>query len=63
MHSSFRARRKKFRMGKKIYISFLNENFFKKLNQREIVYAKNDEELIALGYLQNGFFKPTKVFN
>ena len=51
------------RMGKKIYISFLNENFFKKFNQREIVYAKNNEELIALGYLQNGFFKPTKVFN
>ena len=51
------------RMGKKIYISFLNENFFKKLYQKEIICAKNNEELIALGYLQNGFFKPTKVFN
>ena len=51
------------RMGKKIYISFLNENFFKKLNQEEIVYAKNNEEIIALGYLKNGFFKPKKVFN
>ena len=51
------------RMGKKIYISFINENFLKKLNQREIVCAKNDGELIALGYLHDGFFKPKKVFN
>ena len=51
------------RMGKKIYISFINENFLKKLNQSEVVCAKNNEELIALGYLHDGFFKPTKVFN
>ena len=50
------------RMGKKINISFLYENSFKEFQSKEIVYAKNNNELIALGYIENNFFKPKKVF-
>ena len=50
------------KMGKKVDISFLSKNFYKKLNLEEFVYIKNNDELVALGHVQNNFFKPKKVF-
>lgn len=50
------------KMGKKVDISFLSKNFYKKLNLEEFVYLKNNDELVALGHVQNNFFKPKKVF-
>ena len=48
------------RMGKKIEISFLEQN---KLKFRKDIYAKKNNEIIAFGYIENNFFKPKKVFN
>ena len=50
------------RMGKKINTSLFYENSFKEFKTKKIVYAKNKEELVALGYIENNFFKPKKVF-
>tara|TARA_Y100000590_G_scaffold468979_1_gene654226 strand:- start:5625 stop:6530 length:906 start_codon:yes stop_codon:yes gene_type:complete len=50
------------KMGKKVDISFLSKSFYKKLNLEEFVYIKNNDELVALGHVQNNFFKPKKVF-
>ncbi len=50
------------KMGKKVDISFLSKNFYRKLNLEEFVYIKNNDELVALGHVQNNFFKPKKVF-
>ena len=50
------------KMGKKVDISFLSKSFYKKLNLEEFVYLKNNDELVALGHVQNNFFKPKKVF-
>ena len=50
------------RMGKKIDISFLSKSTLEELNRKKIVYIKNCLELIAIGCIQNDFFKPTKVF-
>ena len=32
------------------------------LVEKIIDYIKNNDELVALGYVQNNFFKPKKVF-
>ena len=50
------------RMGKKVDISFLSKNFYEKLNLEKFVCIKNNNELVALGHVQNNFFKPKKVF-
>ena len=41
------------RMGKKIEVSFLEQN---KLKFRKDIYAKKNNEIIAFGYIENNFF-------
>tara|TARA_Y100000590_G_scaffold94404_1_gene106965 strand:- start:2018 stop:2935 length:918 start_codon:yes stop_codon:yes gene_type:complete len=53
----------KIRMGKKIDISFLSKNSIEEFQTKKIIFAKNNNELIALGYIERNFFRPNKVFN
>ena len=50
------------RMGRKIQVSFLDNQIFKKLRSKEIVCAKQNNEVIAIGHIQDNFFKPVRVF-
>ena len=51
------------RMGKKIDISFLSKDSIEEFQTKKIIFAKNNNELIALGYIERNFFRPNKVFN
>ena len=51
------------RMGKKIDVSIKDDKLLKSLHSKEIISVNNNKELIAIGYIQNSFFKPRKVFN
>ena len=51
------------RMGKKINVSYLSDNTLKEFHFKKFVRVNNNNELIALGNIQNNFFIPKKVFN
>ena len=50
------------RMGKKIEISFLELKILKKIESKKLIYASKGNQVIALGIVENNFFKPKKVF-
>jgi len=48
-------------MGKKIDISYLNQKSLNVFHSAEIIYAKANNNLVALGRVKDNFFEPKKV--
>ena len=47
--------------GKEISISNLEHSFSNEVKTENLVYAQKNKEVVALGYIENNFFKPKKV--